>query len=164
MYQPGCIHSSRPNWFIINTKRSDTCSRFLENAYQSCSYQLNEPKANQIISFIFARATYNAFNTGAMVTVMLYRWPYDNCTFVSATVSHNYSDIGTIKVDAYINTRRAQVDAIQTINSDEWAALMWFQRQLQRTRGFRTIALASSPRYLRKSVFKNQFLLDGCSD
>ena len=48
---------------------------------------------------------------------------------VSATVSHNFSDIGTIEVDAYINTRRAQVDAIQTINSDELAALMhsWHQ-------------------------------------
>ena len=42
-------------------------------------------------------------------------------------MSHNYSDIGTIKVDTYINTRRAQVDVIQTINSDELGALMQFQ-------------------------------------
>ena len=42
--------------------------------------------------------------------------------FVSTTVSHYYSDMGTIEVDAYINTRRAQMDAIQTINSDELAA------------------------------------------
>ena len=38
------------------------------------------------------------------------------------TMSHYYSDIGTIEVDAYINTRRAQVDSIQTINSGEIAA------------------------------------------
>ena len=43
-----------------------------------------------------------------MVMVMLYRWPYNNYSFVSATVSHNYSDIGTIEVDMYINTRGAQ--------------------------------------------------------
>ena len=118
-------------------KRSDTCSCFLEIWYQIFSHQLNEPKtagghvvrvpaANQIILFIFARAIYDAFNYISMVTVMLYRWPYNNCTFVPATVSNN-NDIGTIEVDAYINTRRAQVDAIQTINSDEIAALMWFQ-------------------------------------
>ena len=34
-------------------------------------------------------------------------------------MSHNCSDIGTIKIDAYINTQRAQLDAIQTINSDD---------------------------------------------
>ena len=44
------------------------------------------------------------------------------------TMSHYYSDIGTIEVDAYINTRRAQVDSIQTINSDEIAALIRVQR------------------------------------
>ena len=35
--------------------------------------------------------------------------PYNNYTFVSATMtmSHYYSDIGTIEVDAYINTQRA---------------------------------------------------------
>ena len=38
------------------------------------------------------------------------------------TMSHYYSDIGTIEVDAYINTRRAQVDSIQIINSGEIAA------------------------------------------
>ena len=43
-------------------------------------------------------------------------------------MSHYYSNIGTIEVDAYINTRRAQVDSIQTINSDEIAALMRVQR------------------------------------
>ena len=37
-------------------------------------------------------------------------------------MSRYYSDIGTIEVDAYINTRRAQVDSIQTINRDEIAA------------------------------------------
>ena len=36
---------------------------------------------------------YDAFDANAMVIVMLYRWPYN-------------------KVDAYINTRHAQVDAI----------------------------------------------------
>ena len=79
--------------------------------------------------FIFARPIYDAFNAIAVVTVMLYRWPYNNCTFVSATVSHNCSDIGTIEADAYINTRRAQLDAIQTINSDEVTALTWFLRR-----------------------------------
>ena len=43
-------------------------------------------------------------------------------------MSHYHSDIGTIEVDAYINTQRAQVDSIQTINSDEIAALMRVQR------------------------------------
>ena len=44
-------------------------------------------------------------------------------------LEEQYSDnSGKIEVDAYINTRRAQVDAIQTINSDELTALMWFQR------------------------------------
>ena len=49
--------------------------------------------------------------------------PYNNYTFVSATMtmSHYYSDIGMIEVDAYINTQRAQVDSIQTINSGEIA-------------------------------------------
>ena len=44
------------------------------------------------------------------------------------TRSHYYSDIGTTEVDAYINTRRAQVDSIQTTNSDEITALMRVQR------------------------------------
>ena len=87
-------------------KRSDTCSRFLEITYESCSYQLNEPKAAgghvPVISLIFARVIYDAFNANSMVTVMLCCWPYNNCTFVSATVSHNYSDNGTIKVNMYI--------------------------------------------------------------
>ena len=39
--------------------------------------------ANQIILFIFARAIYDAVNAIAMVIVMLYRRPYNNCTFVS---------------------------------------------------------------------------------
>ena len=37
-------------------------------------------------------------------------------------MTHYYGDIGTIEVDAYINTRRAQVDSIQTTNSGEIAA------------------------------------------
>ena len=54
------------------------CSRFPEITYQSCSYQLNEPKvtgghvvpvrANQIILFIFARSIYDLFDDNTMVT------------------------------------------------------------------------------------------------
>ena len=44
------------------------------------------------------------------------------------TMSHYCSDIGMIEVDTYINTQLAQVDSIQTINSDEIAALMRVQR------------------------------------
>ena len=50
-----------------------------------------------------------------MVTVMLYRRPYNNCTLVLATVSHNCSDNGRISRRA--NTQRAHLEAIQTINS-----------------------------------------------
>ena len=39
-------------------------------------------------------------------------------------MSHYYSDIGMIEVDAYINTQRAQVDSIQTIKNDEIAAMI----------------------------------------
>ena len=45
VYLPGCIHSSRPNWFIIHRKRSDTCSRFPAIRYQICSYLLIELNA-----------------------------------------------------------------------------------------------------------------------
>ena len=48
------------------------------------------------------------------------------------TMSHYYSDIGTIEVDAYINTRRAQVDSIQTINSDEIAAFLCESSSIER--------------------------------
>ena len=51
-----------------------------------------------------------------MVTVMLYRRPYNNCTLVLTTVFHNCSDIGRIST---INTWRAQLDTIQTINTDD---------------------------------------------
>ena len=43
-----------------------------------------------------------------MVTVMLYRRSYNNCTFVSATVSRNYSVIGTIEVDVYSECTRGR--------------------------------------------------------
>ena len=52
--------------------------------------------ANQIISFIFARAIYDEFDDNPMVMVMLYRRPYNNCTIVLATVTRNCSDIGRI--------------------------------------------------------------------
>ena len=94
-----------------------------------------------------------------------------NCTFVSATVSHNYSDIGTIKIDAYINTRRLHAGAITAIHSGELTALMWFEPQRTKPRrqmlfilDIRFIARTSSRQYLRKLVSENQFLLDGCSD
>ena len=38
------------------------------------------------------------------------------------------------------------------------------ERKLQRIRGIKFFVRTSSPRYLRKSMFKNQFLLDGCWD
>ena len=77
-----CINSSRPTWFIIHTKRSDTCSRFLEITYQSYSISANEPKAaggnlvlvrlglitNQIILYSFAHAIYDEIDANAMVT------------------------------------------------------------------------------------------------
>ena len=66
-------------------------------------------------------------------------------------MSHNYIDIGTVEVDACTSARRAQVDAIQTINSDEVTALMWFAWHEAATSDL-------SP------SFKNQFLLDGRSD
>ena len=62
-------------------------------------------QANQIILFTFERAIYDEFDA-------YFNGNGDNCIFVPAFY-HNYSDIGTIEVDAYINTRRAQVDAIQ---------------------------------------------------
>ena len=37
---------------------------------------------------------------------------YVTAQFLSETVSDNYSDIGTIKIDAYINTQCAHADAI----------------------------------------------------
>ena len=40
-----CINSSRPNWFIIHMKRSDTCSHFPAIRYQICSYLLIELNA-----------------------------------------------------------------------------------------------------------------------
>ena len=61
---------------------------------------------------------YDEFDDNAMVTFVM----------ATMTMSHYYSDIGTIEVDAYINTRHAQVDSIQTINSDGIAALMRVQR------------------------------------
>ena len=89
-------------------------------------------------------------------------------TFVLATMHHNCSDIGTIEVDLYINTLHAQLDAIQTINSDELTALMWFVlhrtkpgRQVLVIRDVRFVAITTSPRHLPTSVLKNQFLLDG---
>ena len=51
-----------------------------------------------------------------------------SCTFVSATVSQNYSDIGTIEIDAYIrpNTWRAPAAAnYQQLSA--LTALMWFE-------------------------------------
>ena len=151
-------------------KRCNLRSCFLAKTHHRCCYQQNDP--NDARGYISpAWAIYDAFNGIARVAANAVSLTVCNCSFVSATVSHNYSDIGTIEVDARINPRHAQVDAIQTINTDELAALMWFERhrtklrrQMQRTRVVRSIAGTSSPRYLRKSVFKNQFLLDGCSD
>ena len=88
-----------------------------------------------------------------------------NCTFILATVSRNYSDIGTIKIDAYINTRRSHPGAITAIHGVELTASIWFERhRTNPIHGVIFIAVTSSPRYLPKLVFKNQFPLDGCSD
>ena len=120
-------------------KGSNTCSRFLEITYQSCSYRLNEPKAagGHVVPIraTSARAICDTFNA---ITVMLYHWPYNNCTFVSATVSHNDSDIGTIEVDAYVvhsactssrNTKYQQwrisgVDVVPTASNGNCSALV----------------------------------------
>ena len=69
-------------------------------------------------------------------------------------MSHYCGDIGTMEVDAYIITRRAQADSIQTINSGEIAALMRVQRHrkaiviaatpLQRTHGVKCGAMTVS--------------------
>ena len=48
-----------------------------------------------------------------------------NCTIISATVSHNYSDIGTIKIDAGINSRHAQAD---TITNNQQRQINGFER------------------------------------
>ena len=97
-----------------------------------------------------------------MVTVMLYRRPYNNCTLVLVTVSHNCSDIG--RINAYINTRRAQLGAIQTINSDEAGfdvVCAASDITVLVIRSVKSIAVICSPRNLRTSVLQNQFLLDG---
>ena len=82
---------------------------FLSANRAKCRKQTCRPgpglTANQIILFTFVRAIYDEFNA-------YFNGTGDNCTSVPA-LYHNYSDIGTIEVDAYINTRRAQVDAIQ---------------------------------------------------
>ena len=116
--------------------------------------------------FSFARAIYDEFDAhfngngdAVSLTVSSY-------TFFAATVSHNYSDIGTNEVDAYINTRHAQVDAIQTINSDELAALVWFQPHQT------AIAVHSWHQVYRRDTLSTIFTkkrcskisFDGCSD
>ena len=92
-----------------------------------------------------------------------------NCAFVSETVSRNYSDIGTIEIAAYINTPCAHVDAITSDNGFDGVRatssdIERSRRQIFLIRDFKLIAMTRSPRYLRNLVFKNQFLLDGCSD
>ena len=101
MYLSGCIHSSRPNWFIIHMKRSDTCSRFSEIMYQLCSYQRSERKAESshiLQAGLNSQSDYFVYfcadDDNSMVTVMLYRRPYNNCTLVLATVSE-YTQVST---------------------------------------------------------------------
>ena len=70
--------------------------------------------ANKIISNHFMWAVYDVH------AVPLYSLTICNYTFVSAT--HNYySDLAQSRSThkLYISTRRAQVDVIQTIDSDE---------------------------------------------
>ena len=90
------------------------------------------------------------------------------------SLSQYYSDIGTIEDAAYINTRRTQVDSIQNyqqrlncgydVSPAASNGNCNSREGLERTRRVRFVAVISCPRYLRQSVFKNQFLLDGCSD
>ena len=98
---------------------SNRRSCFLAIMHQRC-YHVNDPNdarghkspvwANQIASFHFARVIYDAFNETAMLAAV---WlTISHCTFVLATVSHNYIDFDTIKIDAYINSRHAHADAI----------------------------------------------------
>ena len=72
-----CINSSRSTWFITHTKRSDTCSRFLEITYQTYLISAKRTKSHRrqsrpgpglIILLFFARAIYDEFDANAMVT------------------------------------------------------------------------------------------------
>ena len=68
------------------------------------------------------------FSGFAMLAARLYfGWPYMTA-YSFWQLCRNYSDIDTIEVDAYVNTQHAQVDAIQTINSDGLRAVMWFEQ------------------------------------
>ena len=49
MYLSGCIHSSRPNWFIIHLKRSDTCSRFPTSSCRLLNIQDTVSKLSYLI-------------------------------------------------------------------------------------------------------------------
>ena len=51
------------------------------------------------------------------------------CTFLSATVSHDYSDNGPIKIDAYIITLDVYMrKQLQAINNGGLTALKGFER------------------------------------
>ena len=76
---------------------------------------------------------------------------------------HYYSDIGTIEVDAYINTRRARVDSIQTINSGEIAALKRVQwhRTAIASRDVMAIAANSPHQICRRDKLSAIFTIVG---
>ena len=84
-------------------------------------------------------------------------------------MSHYYSDIGTIEVDAYINTRRAQVDATQTINSDELASGFDVGPATSNGNFSAIVASDSSSGQALHDIYENRCskissLLDSCSD
>ena len=54
-----------------------------------------------LFCYYFARVFYGTYNETAMLVANDVSLTVCNCTIISATVSHNYSDIGTIKIDAY---------------------------------------------------------------
>ena len=101
------------NWFIVRVERSHICNSTI--THQRCCQQLNAPNdvrghtssvwvhsANQIILYHFALVIYDEFDDNAMVATYAVSLSMCYCTFVLATVSHNYSDIlefGTSEID-----------------------------------------------------------------
>ena len=96
-------------------KRSNIiCSCLLAITLHRCSYQLNDGRghstvglgalANQIASFPFCADFADVPNERGRLAEC--DW---HCTFVSETVSHDYSDIFPIKIYAHIDTWWAHV-------------------------------------------------------
>ena len=65
------------------------CCVFTVLVTNTTTYRHNRCISHQIILFHLAQAIYDAFNGIAMVTTNAVSLTVYNCTFVSATVSHN---------------------------------------------------------------------------